>query len=164
MTAASRSVRADSGRLAAVVLATMLLAGCTGVSDTGDADLPSAAPTLSPGEQVVPTAAPSLRPDGSADQNLAYFTAVMRAFQDEHGRGDSTAQVVSALTAAGFDRDDIEATPGTTPAGYRATSIDVAVRFGGDCDLGSLLDHGVTTVVMPVLPVGTCLVGDQSQG
>lgn len=158
---AKRSTRSDSGiRIASIALLTaILLAGCTGISSPSPSpSQDEASPTVAPGEEVTPTAAPEYRPDGTAGENLQYFTAVIAAFQATNGRGKDSAEVVSALTDAGFPREAIEVTDSTTPNGYAAVSIETAVKIGGDCLLATLRAERYTVELAPVLPTGRCLI------
>lgn len=144
--------------MSAALLAAALLAGCTGSpSPTASSSAPTS-PTLAPGQEVTPTAAPQYRPDGTAAQNLQYFTAVIAAFQAANGRGKDSGQVASALSGAGFASDAVEVTDSTTPNGYAAVSIDASVRIGADCLVATLRDDRYAVQLMPVLSTGRCLV------
>lgn len=146
--------------MAVVLLAAMLLAGCTGVPDAGPTgSAPPAPATLEPGEEVVPTATPQLRPDGTAVQNLQYFEASLQGYIAANGLGTSQ-QLADWMTSAGFDRAALELTDWRTPTGTNEVSIDVGLRFGEDCLVGTVRADRVTANVAEPVETGACLLGE----
>jgi len=153
---ALRSARSDIGLgIAVTALTIAMLTGCTGTP--GPATTTAGRATLAPGEEVTPTAAPEYRPEGTAAQNLQYFTAVVDGIQAGTPWGYSSQSVVDTLTSAGFDPGAIEITDSTTPKGNPAVSIETSVRIGDDCLVATLRAERATTDLVPVLPTGRCL-------
>lgn len=132
-----------------------LLAGCTGTPAPAVPTMGTA--TLAPGEEVTPTAAPEFHPDGTAAQNLQYFTAVVDGIQAANAWGYSSQHVVDTLAGAGFDAGAIEITDSTTPNGYQAVSIETAVKIGDDCLVATLRSERATADLVAALPTGRCL-------
>lgn len=153
--------RAGAVLLSAVV-AVSLLAGCAGEQPVdppspGDTEQPVDPAEPTPSE--TPTPEPTFRPDGSALQNLAYFTRVLElAAEDGARRG---AEFADALVEAGFDRSHMEATPERTAINLEADSIQIAVEFNGSCLIGQYGNVGLQTAAGPLLATGLCLVGTE---
>lgn len=114
-------------------------------------DTPSASPT--------PEALPELVEGGTAGQNRPYFEYVLGSIA-ERLPDAATSQITNRLIDAGFDRESMEATVSSTPAGYDADSILIAVRFGDQCLIASVAGSEVVTDLVDVLGSGTCLVGE----
>ena len=143
------------------------LAGC-GVSDpqvrpssatvdpSGESG-PAPAPDTAP--QPEPEPAAQFDPDGTADDNLAFFDDVNARFlaadQSPGGR-----PIVDNLVAAGFDREAMELTRDTTPIGRQADSVQFSVRIGDACLVGQASDSGYVGIVGPVLGGSRCLIGE----
>ncbi|NYF17119.1 hypothetical protein HDC37_001947 [Microbacterium sp. AK009] len=143
---------------AAVVL---LLTGCTPdqtpappPTPTGSVAEPAPSPDSTP-------AGPALVPDGSAEDNLPFFTQIVRSVWNGDGRGAGRAYV-DALVAGGFDRGAMQVTADTSTVGNPAESIQVSVRWGEQCligQVGEATGEPVTTV-LGALPDGACLLGE----
>jgi hypothetical protein len=112
----------------------------------------SAAPT----ESETPVRTLALEAAGTAADNLAYFDSVASAVTAIDGRS-----FIDALTAAGFDKTQMEVTFDRTKADLAADTIQFAVRFNGECLLGQngLASGGYHSAVTSPLASGTCLVG-----
>ena len=104
---------------------------------------------------------PTLHPEGTAEDNLPYFTAVV----DHVWAGPAKAQslaYVDALTNAGFDRAGMQMTADATTIGNPAESIQFSVRWGETtCLVGQVGPSTGTpvTAVLPQLSGGRCLIG-----
>lgn len=141
--------------LAASALALVLLVGCV-PEPTG-----SASPTPEPTVQGEPAAPPQLQPDGSAADNLAFFTQTAQVVWESEQRGEGRAYI-DALVAAGFDRGAMQVTPDLTTVGNPAESIQFSVRWGEtECLVGQVgpSTGQLVTKVLPQLAEGRCLVG-----
>ena len=134
----------------------MLLAGCTPTPEpTPSVTSPSAAATPTP----TPTG-PALIPEGTATQNLPIFAAVVNQVAATDVRFQGRAYI-DALVAVGFPKPDMELTNDLTTVGNPADSIQFSVRWAGECLVGQVgpSTPAPTALVLPVLPGGTCLVG-----
>ncbi|KRC62973.1 hypothetical protein ASE14_04045 [Agromyces sp. Root81] len=136
------------------------LAGCT--FDDPQPTAPATAtarPTPSDGGAPAPTA-PEFKPELSAAENLPYFDwvngGVVAANAAAGGR-----DFVDALTAAGFDKAQMQVTADTTTIGEAADSVQFSVLFQGECLIGQYgpKSGGYHGAVRPPLGTGTCLVG-----
>lgn len=144
----------------------LTLAGC-GVSDTrvepsSAAVGPSGEPETDPAPDAEAEPAPAAAqfdPDGTADENLAFFDEVnarlLAADSSPGGRA-----IVDNLVAAGFDRAAMEVTRDTTPIGRQADSVQFSVRVGDGCLVGQASDSGYVGIVGPVLFGSRCLIGE----
>lgn len=129
---------------------------------------PSASPSSSPSEDAgspspAPTQdAPSLQPGGSADDNLAFFSAITEQVWSSEGRASGRAYV-DALVAAGFDRTAMQVTKDLTTVGNPVESLQFSVRWeDGQCLIGQVgpSTGEPVTVVVDQLAEDRCLVGD----
>lgn len=102
-----------------------------------------------------------LVPDGTADENLPLFSAVVAGVWATPQQVTGQAYV-DALVAAGFDKSAMQLTPDQSTVGNPAESIQFSVRWGQDCLVGQVgpSTGAPVTVVLPALGEGTCLVGD----
>lgn len=139
---------------AGVLVAT--LAGCT--AEPGP-DTATGTPSAPPSATPTPTG-PVFVPDGSADDNLPLFTAVM---QQVAAGTEATAgrAYVDALVAAGFDKAAMQVTADRTTVDDPVDSLQFAVAWGGDCLVGQVgpSTPQPTAMVLPALPSGGCLIG-----
>jgi hypothetical protein len=121
-----------------------------------------AAPVASPGPDHSPTttatAAPTLDPNGTADQNLAYFDYVNKkliaAGGDLSGR-----PFIDNLVKAGFSKVDMEVTPDRTTVNLAADNISFSVRMGNTCLIGQYGNTGYSSTAQKLLSTSRCLVG-----
>jgi hypothetical protein len=140
-----------------VALTAGIATACTPAPQSSPTATPSAIASTPPPEP----AAPALVPEGSAADNLPYFTDIVRSVwagpEQVAGRA-----YVDALTAAGFDKAAMQVTPDLTTVGNAAESIQFSVRWGEECLIGQVgpaTGEPVTTV-LPGLQSGGCLVGN----
>ena len=146
--------------LAAGLAVAFALSGCTGGTVTTQS--PSAPATSAAASTPTPSApaAVGLVPGGTAEQNLPFFDqvnkATLAANPDAKGR-----DFIDALVAAGFPKSDMQLTVDTTTIGLKANSIQFSVRMGDTCLIGQngADAGGYGSEVVPVLPTGTCLIG-----
>jgi hypothetical protein len=116
----------------------------------------------SPGPDHSPTttatAAPTLDPNGTADQNLAYFDYVNKkliaAGGDLSGR-----PFIDNLVKAGFSKVDMEVTPDRTTVNLAADNISFSVRMGNTCLIGQYGNTGYSSTAQKLLSTSRCLVG-----
>jgi hypothetical protein len=139
--------------------ASLVLVGCTGTPAPSPSDSLGASPGASdaPEPDATPTPDPTLNGDGSALQNLEYFTWVLQAAVDD---GVKTGpNFINALAAAGFKKKNMELTPAKTAIGLDADNIQFSVKINDTCLLGQYGNVGLATAAMPVLETGRCIVG-----
>ena len=142
-----------------------LVSGLTGCMSggSGNAQNPSetasapAAPSSSPSSTDAPA---TLRPELAASENLAYFDAVnlgVVAANPAAGGRD----FIDALTAAGFEKAQMQVTADLTTVDLQADSVQFAVLFNGECLVGQYgpASGGYHGAVRPALGTGGCLVG-----
>ncbi|MBW9092852.1 hypothetical protein JNB62_04055 [Microbacterium jejuense] len=122
----------------------------------------SVGPTPSAGatEGVDAAPSPALVPDGTAQDNLPYFTAITDSVWATDSRVSGRAYI-DALVAAGFDKSAMQVTSDTSTVGNPAESIQFSVRWGDQCLVGQVgpATGDPVTVVVPVVAEGTCLIG-----
>ncbi|WP_322408910.1 DUF6993 domain-containing protein [Microbacterium invictum] len=138
----------------------LLLAGCTPTpspSPTPTVPVPESTSSVEPPAP----AGPALVPDGSAEDNLPFFTQIIQAVWNSDGRGAGRAYV-DALVAGGFDKAAMQVTADTSTVGNPAESIQVSVRWGEQCLIGQVGDATGEPVatVLAALPDGACLLGE----
>lgn len=156
-----RSFRAIGGGLTAIVAALVLVACAQ--SPTPDDGPTSAAPSPSVSVSPTPTTppAPALQRDGTAEENLPYFTLVTQQVWAGPERMAGRAYV-DALVAAGFEKSRMQVTRDQTAIGNAADSIQFSVAWDDQCLIGQAgaAFPEPTTVVLPILEGGACLIGD----
>ena len=149
-------------RILATALALTGVLALTGCS----ASTPDAQPTTTTSASTTPkpTKDPVLLPNGSAKDNLYYFTWVIEKTLAADPAADSYA-IAQAIGAAGFDPSTVQFTFSRTAAGLAADTSEVAVQFGGQCVIGQFgpVAPKVITRVLPVLATGGCLLGTEVQ-
>lgn len=135
-------------QLAAVVLlASLVLAGCA--SSPGPAEpVPAASPEAG-GLADAPA------PSDEGDEALAVFRSALE------GQSPSAPDaLVAAVEAAGFERSAIERTREVDSLGAPVTFVQIAVREGDGCLVGSVGEGEATAVRASALGSGRCLVGE----
>ena len=144
----------------------LALTGCTGaVPESTASPTPSHTATQAATSSATPSptvaAAPVLVPDGTAQDNLPVFSAVVAAVWATPQQVTGQAYVDS-LVAAGFDKAAMQLTPDQSTVGNAAESIQFSVRWGDECLVGQVgpATGAPVTVVVPVIGASTCLVGD----
>ena len=150
-----------------VIATALALAGAlavTGCSASTPNVKPTETATASASATPKPTKDPVLLPNGSAKDNLYYFTWVIEKTLAADPAADSYA-VAQAVGAAGFDPATVQFTFSRTAAGLAADTSEVAVQFGGQCVIGQLgpVAPKVISRVLPVLATGGCLLGTEVQ-
>lgn len=139
----------------------VVLSGCTGSpvdASPAPTNTPTASATMAP-EPVEP-APPALVPDGSAADNLPFFASIIDAVwaSDAHGAGRA---YVDALAAGGFEKQDMQVTKDLSTVGNAAESMQVSVRFAGECLVGQFgpATGEPESTVQSLLPADVCLLG-----
>jgi hypothetical protein len=124
-------------------------------STASAAESPSASPTSTA------AAEPALVANGTAEENLPLFAAVVAEVWATPEQVTGRAYV-DALVAAGFDKGAMQLTPDQSTVGNPAESIQFSVRWGDQCLIGQVgpATGAPVTVVVPALAEGTCLIGD----
>ena len=149
-------------RVIATALALSGALALTGCSES----TPDAKPTTTQSASATPTPTkdPVLLPNGSAKDNLYYFTWVIEKTLAADPAADSYA-IAQAVGAAGFDPATVQFTFSRTAAGLAADTSEVAVQFGGQCVIGQFgpVAPKVISRVLPVLATGGCLLGTEVQ-
>ena len=142
-------------RLAAAIVLTLALAGCTSAT-------PDPAPTATGNESVsTPSATPTqsaFDADAGAVDNQPFFDAAVEPLEDKKTL-PTGADVIDALADAGFDRSAMELTPDKTAIGLNADSIEFSVKINGECIVGQFGSFGYRSIVTAILATDTCLVG-----
>ena len=153
-------------RVIAVALAlssVFALSACATTATAPD-DQKNSTATATATETSKPAQDPVLLPNGSAKDNLYYFTWVIEKTLAADPAADSFA-VAQAVGAAGFDPATVQFTFSRTAAGLAADTSEVAVQFGGQCLIGQFgpVAPKVISRVLPVLVTGGCLLGTEVQ-
>lgn len=154
----ARPIRAFAALGAAAFAAILALSGCqVALPGTG-------APGRTAPEENFrePEVAPELVPGGTAEQNLPYFTEVLRQFA-VGSQAVEGQPIVDAITASGFDRGAMQVSFDRSKTNLVADSILVSVLLGTDCLIGQVqtADRSFVTTVQPALTEArnVCLVG-----
>lgn len=102
-------------------------------------------------------------PQGSAEDNLPYFRQTLETF----GAGEQPVNgvnVVDAITAAGFERANMQVSFDHSQTGLVADNIFVSVRIGHQCLIGQVVTDSreAVAVVEPAIGPGSdiCLIGN----
>lgn len=142
--------------IAVTLITGALLSGCA--SET--MPTPAPAPTSSSPASVAPKTPlePALVAGGSADENLNFFNHAINTHLVDGGAADGVS-LIDALTAAGFDRANMQVTADRTPLGNAVDSVIFSVRLGEDCLVGQVHSGSLTSTVTAALANGACLVG-----
>jgi len=151
-----------------MLLAAVVVAVATACAPVSTAPTPSAsgsAPSVdpTPGGSASPTGGnppAALVPDGTAQDNLPFFSAVTASVWATDARVSGRAYI-DALVAAGFDKSAMQVTSDTSTVGNPAESIQFSVRWGDECLVGQVgpATGNPVTVVVPVVSEGACLIG-----
>ena len=138
------------------VVLVLTLAGCSGGPSPEPS--PSTAPTPSATATAVAPAEPALLPEGTAEDNLAYFDLVNERFLAA-GQLPGGRPIIDNLVAAGFDKSMMQVTPDSTSIGLDVDSVQFAVRFGEQCLIGQTSAAGYVGIVGPAVSATNCLLG-----
>ena len=151
-------------RVIATALALSAALALTGCSASTPNVKPTETATASASATPKPTKDPVLLPNGSAKDNLYYFTWIIEKTLAADPAADSYA-VAQAVGAAGFDPATVQFTFSRTAAGLAADTSEVAVQFGGQCVIGQFgpVAPKVISQVLPLLATGGCLLGTEVQ-
>lgn len=149
-----RQVRRAAGPI--VLLASLpLLTGCFLL----EGPAPDAPERTAPPK---PDSEPEFYPEGSAEDNLPYFTEVLR----DYSEGESPVKgepIVNAVVDSGFDKADMSVSFDESKTGYDADSIFVSMRFGSECLLGQVVAEDRSFAAEAAPAVGpdddACLIG-----
>lgn len=142
------------------LLPALLVIGALGMTGCS-VHVPSPSHSESESETIHASTESTLAADGTAKDNLAYFSrAVSLVWQttDLH----SGRAYVDGLVAAGFDKTKMQLTSDTSTVGNPAESFQFSVLWGTDCLIGQV---GPSTgephvAVVPAIASGTCLIGE----
>lgn len=152
--------------VAALILAPTLaltLSACTQPPTPDETPPPSAPPSISVAPSASPTApsVPTLQTQGTADDNLPYFTLSVQQVWAGPERMAGRAYI-DALVAAGFDKSRMQVTKDQTAIGNPVDSIQFSVAWNDECLIGQAgaAFAEPATVVAPILEGGACLIGD----
>lgn len=110
-----------------------------------------------------PAEMPVFHPEGSAEENLPFFTETLRAY----ARGDEPIEgrpIVDAMIEAGFEKQRMQLSFDRTKTGLVADNIFVSVRIGEECLIGQFLtgNREVTAELAPAVGPDreVCLIGE----
>lgn len=137
------------------------LVGCSVLPNSGLADPTESAPhTTAP---AVPEETPELHPDGTAKENLPFFTATLQAYAESDGAIEGVP-LVDALTEAGFAKKRMQVSFDRSKTDLVADNIFVSVRFGDECLIGQVLTGDRSVYTELAAGVGPkqklCLIGN----
>lgn len=148
------------GRVAlALGIALPLLAGCSVAESVVGGPAPELPKRVEP---TVPKVAPKFVPDGTAAQNLPFFTEVIRNYT----AGDTSITgrpVAQAVIDAGFDSSMVKFSFDQTKTGLKADNIFISVRIGAECLIGQIVAGDRSFVAKNESAIGPngdiCLIG-----
>ncbi|MDX2375530.1 hypothetical protein M4I32_01795 [Microbacterium sp. LRZ72] len=136
------------------------IAGCAGTDPE-----PTPTETLTP-VVVTPSPTPTpevpeLQPEGTASENLDFFSLVVDTVW-EGSEAVSGRAYVDALDEAGFDRGAMQVSEDETTLGAAVESLQFSVRWGDECLVGQVGPEtgDPVTVVLPVIEGDRCLIGN----
>lgn len=110
-----------------------------------------------------PEVAPGLVSGGTAEENLPYFTEVLREFAAGEGtiKGEPVAR---AVIEAGFDKNLMQVSFDRSETGLEADNIFVSVLLGESCLIGQIVTSDRSFVAETGPAVGPennlCLIGE----
>lgn len=148
------------GRWAAAVLVAGLataLAGCVPEEPMpvpGSTSAPSASAAPSP----TATPEPEFDPQGTAEDNLAFFNKVNKDLVRADGSLDGRS-FIDNLVDAGFAKASMEVTPDRTSINVDADQVQFSVRINGTCLIGQYGGGKYNGVAADLLGTGKCLIG-----
>jgi opacity protein-like surface antigen len=143
--------------VAAALVASLSLAGCVQSATPAPATTKSTHATASPTPTATPD--PVFHPNGTADENKAYFDLVNTRFFTANPSALGRP-IIDNLVAAGFSKADMQVTPDKTSIGGGVDSILFAVKMGNECLLGQHGGGGYSSSVAAALTTGgPCLIG-----
>lgn len=137
---------------------TVSVAACSSLpgSDTSKPAEPEPTSTADTGEEEPLV----LLPDGTAEENLAFFRATANSVWESESDWSGQAYV-DALVAAGFDKAAMQVTEDESTVGNRAESLQFSVKWKEECLVGQVgpSTGALVTKVLPPVEDGVCLIG-----
>ena len=105
--------------------------------------------------------APALKPEGTAADNLPYFSSIVAAVWAGPDNVSGRAYI-DALAAGGFDKAAMQVTNDQSTVGNPAESIQFSVLWAGECLVGQVgpATGSPVAVVLRTVGAGECLIGD----
>jgi hypothetical protein len=170
-TGALGNAKKVTGRLALAVVV-VSLAACTAPGDQATVHQTAEAPAA--GEQAATqatasaSAKPSAKPSApaAATKDASAATAALQRTMAvvlesvvAANPKPATADITSALTAAGVPARSLEVSAGRTPTGLEVDSMEAAAVQAKECVIGQIRDGKVTVTLLPALSNGKCFVG-----
>ncbi|MET0735782.1 MAG: hypothetical protein ABWY55_09090 [Microbacterium sp.] len=154
--------QARSRAVALVISGLVCISAMTACTNADPDAAPSAtrsATSPAPSPSVAPV--PALVPDGSAEENLAFFSSIVSTVWASPAQAQGRAYI-DALVAAGFDKAAMQVTNDTSTVGNAAESIQFSVLWDDECLVGQVgpSTGAPVAVVVPALAEGTCLIGE----
>lgn len=112
---------------------------------------------------AAPEVEPVFIPDGSAEENLPFFTETLRTYT--LGDKPVTGEPISTtLIDAGFQKEQMQVSFDLSKTGLVADSIFVSVRIDADCLIGQVIEEDRSFAVEVADAVGPqndiCLIGE----
>lgn len=106
-------------------------------------------------------AEPVLLSEGTASENLPFFTSVIDRVWASEDRGSGRAYV-DALVAGGFDKSTMQVTKDLSTVGNAAESMQVSTIWAGECLVGQFgsATGDPFSSVQATLPGEVCLLGN----
>ena len=146
-----------SSPLVALAIAAAVVSGLSACAAGSVDDVP----TASSSPVVTPSVAPTFSPQGTANDNIAFFRSVVESATKAHGLTVSTQQLAQTLVAKGFAAKGIEFTDNATAVGMKPDSVTIAAEFKGQCLIAQYGPSikGLAITLAPVLASGGCLLG-----
>lgn len=142
------------------VAALVLLLGLAACASPAPAPEPTAPSGQADGGDS--PAPPRFYPDGTAEDNLPYFTKTLQDYASGQGAVEGRP-IVDAIAEAGFDKGSMQVSFDRTQTALVADSIYVSVRLGTECLIGQIQtsDRSVSAVAEPAVGPSDdiCLIG-----
>ncbi|GAA3586819.1 hypothetical protein GCM10022198_07940 [Klugiella xanthotipulae] len=146
----------------AVLVIVGVVSGCSLIDMVTGRPAPAARSTTAP-TSAAPEEVPEFVPDGTAEQNLPFFSYTNQATAS--GGADINGEnVVNALVAAGFDKSAMQVSFDKTQTNLVADNIFVSVLVGQECLLGQFVTGDRSVTGLKVAAVGpdksVCIIGE----
>ncbi len=137
------------------------VSACAAVGLSACASGGPANPAETPTHSVSPRVAPTFSPNGTANDNIAYFRSIVEAAIESQGLNASTEKLARSLSTNGFAAAGIEYSDNATAVGMKADSVTVAAEFKGQCLIAQYGPSikGLAVTLAPALASGGCLLG-----
>ena len=136
----------------------LLITSCQATQQPVEEEPPVSQDLESPPVSVIEEAVYEFIPEGSAEDNLPFFTQVLED-SGAGAPGGELSSAVEALIAAGFDQATMSHTAASSKIELPVDSISLAVAFSNQCLVGQFSTTWLETQVAPLTPTG-CLIGD----